>query len=181
MNIFDLEAGAKVVTYNRFADNRGWFSETWSTKWANELGFTKPFIQSNIVWTENKNTIRGLHAQSVPAEVAKFIQVIKGSILDVFVDARYDSETFGKWYSYELKDSIPQVLYIPRGFYHGYMSLTDDVIVQYQQDEYFTPDNEHGLLWNDAELAIDWRLDGAVPIVSEKDSAQKPWAIVRKF
>ena len=181
MNVHELDCGAKVITFNRYADSRGWFSESWSNKWLEEAGFTRPFIQANTVYTQSKNTIRGLHAQSAPAEVAKLVQVIKGSILDVFVDARADSPTFSKWYSYELHEHIPQLLYIPAGFYHGYMSLTDDVVAHYQQDEYFTPTSEHGLLWNDPTLNIDWQLGEAVPTISEKDSQQKLWQDATKF
>jgi dTDP-4-dehydrorhamnose 3,5-epimerase len=101
--------------------------------------------------------------------------------LDVFVDARQESPTFGQWFSYELNDDIPQILYIPRGFYHGYMTLTDDVIVHYQQDEFFTPECEQGLIWNDPTLQIDWQLGGAEPIVSIKDAQQPTWDQVHKF
>lgn len=181
MTIHTLECGAFVVTHNQFRDSRGWFSETWSDNWLPDLGIPKTFVQQNTVWTERKNTIRGLHAQQQPAEVAKFIRVIKGRILDVFVDARSESPTFGQWFSYELDESIPQILYVPRGFYHGYMTLTDDVIVHYQQDEFFTPDAEVGLRWNDPTLNIDWKLDGAIPIVSLKDDTQKTWAEAAKF
>ena len=181
MNIQKLEGGALVVSFNRFSDNRGWFSESWSDKWMDEMGITRPFVQSNTVWTERKNTIRGLHAQSAPHQVAKMLQVIKGRIQDVFVDARKDSDTFGKWFSVTLDESIPQVLYVPQGFYHGYMTLTDDVIVNYQQDEFFTPSSEQGLLWNDPTVNIDWMLGQAVPIVSTKDAEQKSWQEATKF
>ena len=181
MQIYRLESDAFVVTFNQFKDNRGWFSETWSDKWLPDLGIPSPFVQQNTVWTENKNTIRGLHAQSAPAEVAKFIRVIKGRILDVFVDARQQSPTFGKWFSYELNESTPQILYIPTGFYHGYMTLTDDVIVHYQQDAFFEPAYEQGLIWNDPTLQIDWQLNGAVPVVSTKDAQQQTWDQVHKF
>ena len=181
MNIQKIDGGAQVVSFNRFSDNRGWFSESWSDKWMTEMGLSRPFVQSNTVWTERKNTIRGLHAQSEPHQVAKMLQVIKGRILDVFVDARKDSNTFGKWFSVTLDESIPQVLYVPQGFYHGYMTLSDDVIVNYQQDEFFTPASEHGLLWSDSTIGIDWKLGQAVPIISPKDSAQKSWADATKF
>jgi len=181
MNIQKIDSGALVISFNRFSDNRGWFSESWSDKWMTEMGLSRPFVQSNTVWTERKNTIRGLHSQSEPHQVAKMLQVIKGRILDVFVDARKGSDTFGKWFSVTLDESIPQVLYIPQGFYHGYMTLSDDVIVHYQQDEFFTPASEHGLLWNDSTIGIDWKLGQAVPIISPKDSAQKSWADATKF
>lgn len=181
MNIHNLNCGAFVVTHNRFQDSRGAFSETWSDKWLPDLGVPRPFVQQNTVWTENKNTIRGLHAQSGDAEVAKFIRVIKGRILDVFVDARQESPTFGQWFSYELDESIPQILYIPTGFYHGYMTLSDNCIVHYQQDQFFTPEAEVGLRWDDETVSINWGLDGAVPTVSIKDAAQKSWADAHKF
>lgn len=181
MKIYKLECSAFVVTFNQYKDNRGWFSETWSDKWLPDLGIPKTFVQDNTVWTQSKNTIRGLHAQVAPAEVSKFIRVIKGKILDVFVDARQGSETFGKWFTYELSEDIPQILYIPSGFYHGYMTLTDDVIVHYKQDEFFTPEHEVGLRWDDPDVQIDWQLNGAVPIVSQKDQQQKSWQEVHKF
>ncbi len=181
MKIYRLECGAFVVTFNQFKDNRGWFSETWSDRWLPDMGIPTTFVQDNTVWTQNKNTIRGLHAQDANAEVAKFIRVIKGNILDVFVDARQGSETFGKWFTYELREDLPQILYVPRGFYHGYMTLTDDVIVHYKQDEFFKPEFEVGLRWDDPDLAIDWQLGNAVPIVSDKDQQQKSWQDAYKF
>lgn len=181
MKVYQLEAGAKVFTYDRYRDNRGWFSESWSDKWKEDAGIEKPFVQTNIVWTERKNTIRGLHSQMAPAEVSKYVQVIKGRILDVFVDAREGSDTFGKWWSYELTEEIPQILCIPKGFYHGYMTLEDNCIVHYQQDEFFTPSAECGLKWDDPTVNIDWGLGNAIPVVSEKDNNQKLWQHAVKF
>jgi dTDP-4-dehydrorhamnose 3,5-epimerase len=181
MKVYELEGGAKLVTFNRYPDNRGWFSESWSNKWMDDLKITRSFVQANTVWTERKNTIRGLHAQSEPHQVAKMLQVIKGSILDVFVDAREGSDTFGKWFSVPLDQDTPQVLYVPQGFYHGYMTTSDDTVVCYQQDEFFTPASEHGLLWNDSTLNINWQLGNAVPIVSAKDEQQKTWQDATKF
>jgi dTDP-4-dehydrorhamnose 3,5-epimerase len=184
MNTTELETGAKLIDFPRFKDNRGWFSESWSNKWQQETGIILPFVQSNTVWTEKAFTVRGLHAQGGTGAVAKMLQVIKGEIIDVFVDARSESPTFGKWEAVHLKEGQPQLIYVPRGFYHGYATLTDDVIVHYQQDNYFDGASEHGLRFDDQTVLIDWDrwgIDINNVIVSDKDRAQKSWANATKF
>ena len=184
MNITELETGAKLIDFKRFKDDRGWFSESWSNKWQQETGIILPFVQSNTVWTEKAFTVRGLHAQSGTGAVAKLLQVIKGEIVDVFVDARKESPTFGQYGSIHLTSEQLQLIYIPRGFYHGYVTLSDDVIVHYQQDNFFDSEKEHGLLWNDPTVAIDYDRYGVnlnEIIISEKDKIQRTWASATKF
>lgn len=184
MNITQLATGAKLIDFKRFADNRGWFSECWSEKWQEETGIILPFVQSNVVWTEKAFTVRGLHAQGGTGAVAKMLQVIKGEVLDVFVDARQESETFGQWEAVHLTEGQPQLIYVPRGFYHGYVTLTDNVIVHYQQDNFFDGANEHGLAFKDPTVHIDydrWGINLNDITISEKDKAQKSWAEATKF
>lgn len=184
MIITELETGAKLINFKRFADHRGWFSESWSNKWQTETGIVLPFVQSNTVWTEEAFTVRGLHAQGGSGAVAKMLQVIKGEIIDVFVDAREQSATFGKWEAVHLKETESQLIYVPRGFYHGYVTLTDDVIVHYQQDNFFDGANEHGLRFDDQTILIDydrWGIDINQVTVSDKDRNQKSWADATKF
>lgn len=180
MQIHNLN-DAKLITITSHLDSRGWFAESWSDKWMEELGITKPFVQANTVHSELQYTIRGLHAQTSPHQTAKLLQVISGAVMDVFVDARLGSSTFGQWNAIMLDEGNPRILYIPAGFYHGYITLTDNTVVHYQQDEYFTRESECGLLWNDPEINIDWNLNGAIPIVSAKDHAQPDWHNAIKF
>lgn len=184
MNITELATGAKLITFNRFKDNRGWFSECWSDKWQEETGIILPFVQSNLVWTEKAFTVRGLHAQGGTGAVAKMLQVVKGEIVDVFVDARQESETFGQYEAVHLTEREAKLIYVPRGFYHGYMTLTDDVVVHYQQDNFFDGATEHGLRWDDQTILIDWDRWGInlnQITISDKDQQQKSWQDATKF
>ena len=184
MDIQQLQTGAKLITYPRFRDNRGWFSECWSNNWQQETGIVLPFVQSNLVRTTKAFTIRGLHAQGGTGAVAKMLQVVKGEIVDIFVDARKESETFGQWEAVKLTEEQAQLIYVPRGFYHGYVTLSDDVIVHYQQDNFFDGANEHGLRFDDPDIHIDWDrwgVDLDKVTVSEKDRNQKSWADATKF
>jgi dTDP-4-dehydrorhamnose 3,5-epimerase len=181
MKIQHLIGGAKLLTFARHSDSRGWFAESWSNKWMEEYGISKPFVQSNTVYTELRNTIRGLHTQIPPFQTSKLLQVIRGAVLDVFVDARMDSSTYGKWGAVTLHENAAQLIYVPGGFYHGYMTLANDTIVHYQQDAYYAANADHGLLWNDPTIDIAWGLDTATPIVSAKDIAQPGWEHAIKF
>ena len=181
MQVYNLIGGAKLLTFARHTDSRGWFAESWSNKWMEEYGIAKPFVQSNTVRSELKHTIRGLHTQIPPHQTSKLLQVIRGAVLDVFVDARVDSATYGQWGSVTLSEDTAQLIYVPDGFYHGYMTLVDDTIVHYQQDEFYSSDSDHGLLWNDSTINIEWGLNGAIPIVSSKDTAQPTWNLAKKF
>ena len=181
MQIQRLIGGVKLLTFARHTDSRGWFAESWSNKWMEEYGITKPFVQSNTVYTELKHTIRGLHTQISPHQTSKLLQVIHGAVLDVFVDARADSATYGQWESVILYENTSQLIYVPDGFYHGYMTLVDNTIVHYQQDAYYSAESDYGLLWNDTTINVEWGLKGAIPIVSAKDITQPAWNHAKKF
>lgn len=161
-------------------DNRGYFSESWKSSWQ-IAGLDFTVAQTNICWTERQHTLRGMHAQYGSANVAKLVRVIKGEILDVFVDARQGSITYGDWTGVRLQQP-GQAVYVPRGYYHGYITLTDDVLVTYHQDNVYDPDLECGL--NFAENLEFWQQQGLDPEifqVSDKDIHQPFWMDCRKF
>ena len=141
--------------------------ETYSEKIFAENGIQTNWVQENQSLSEKINTIRGLHFQIPPFAQAKLVRAVQGEILDVFVDIRKSSPTYGKWDSLLLSAENCKAVYIPHGFAHGFCTLTENTIIQYKVDNYYAPDHEGGLLWNDPDLGIDWgNID---PVLSEKD------------
>lgn len=149
-------------------DPRGFFMETWRDEWYTTLGIKTPFIQDNYARSEEKGVLRGLHFQAPPCAQSKLIWVIRGAILDVVVDVRKNSLTYGKWYNAELSAANQVRLYVPQGFAHGYLTLQQGTEVQYKVDNYYSPAHEGGIFWNDPELAIPWDIQH--PILSQKDT-----------
>jgi len=150
-----------------FGDNRGFFLEFYSKKKFKEAGINTEFVQDNHSKSEKKGTLRGMHFQLNPHAQAKLLRVVKGSIYDVVVDLRKDSETFGKWEGFELTAENFQILFVPRGFAHGFMTLEDDTEVLYKADNFYQPEAEGGIAWNDPDLKINWPIEN--PILSERD------------
>ena len=167
-NLFDCY----ILEPNKFGDDRGYFSPYFIQKDLDELGFEK-VVQANRS-KSSKGVVRGLHFQENPKCQAKIVEVIKGSAIDVVVDIRKDSATYGKYTSVLLTEDNNRQLFVPRGFAHGFVSLEDDTIFQYLIDNDYAPELEGGILWNDPELGINWEeifdeygIDK--PILSEKD------------
>ena len=133
----------------------------------NAAGINRQWVQENHSRSEQKGIIRGLHFQLPPYAETKLVRCIRGAILDVFVDIRKGSLTFGKWDSIELSEENKKCILIPRGFAHGFCTLTDVSEVMYKVDNYYSKENERGLLWNDIEIGIEWPVDS--PILSAKD------------
>lgn len=158
-----------LVTPARHGDTRGYFSETFREREYAEAGITGPFVQDNQAFSQKSGVLRGLHFQVPPAAQAKLVACTQGVIFDVAVDIRPDSATFGKYVSAELSAKNGHQLYVPEGFAHGYLTLTDNCLVQYKVTAYYSPEDERGLAWNDPEIGIAWPLDGNQPTVSEKD------------
>jgi len=161
-----------ILEPDKFGDERGYFSPYFIQKNLDELGFER-VVQANRS-KSSKGVVRGLHFQEDPKCQAKIVEVIKGSAIDVVVDIRRDSETYGKYIAVKLTDSNNRQLFVPRGFAHGFISLEDDTIFQYLIDNDYAPDKEGGILWNDPDLGINWDemfkengIDN--PILSEKD------------
>lgn len=157
-----------LITPKRHGDARGWFSETWSRKSLADAGVEADFLQDNQAFNARKGTLRGLHFQTAPHPQAKLVRVLKGAIYDVAVDVRAGSPTFGRWVAAELTAERGEQLFVPRGFAHGYCTLTDDCELAYKVDGLYAPQTEGGVIWNDPDLAIAWPLEGD-PVLSDKD------------
>ena len=161
-----------IIEPNRFGDDRGYFSPYFIQKDFDELGFEK-VVQCNRSMS-SKGVVRGLHFQENPKCQAKIVEVIKGAAIDVVVDMREDSETYGKWTSVLLTPDNNRQLFVPRGFAHGFVSLEDDTIFQYLIDNDYAPELEGGILWNDPDIGINWEeifkeYNIDEPILSDKD------------
>ncbi len=158
--------GVCLVESSRHGDDRGWFVETWKASAFREAGLPADFRQDNLARSE-RGVIRGLHYQAAPHAQAKLVRVILGRILDVTVDLRLDSPTFGEWLSVELDDQTGAALLVPEGFAHGYQVLSDQAVVAYKAGAEYAPAAERTVLWHDPELCIDWR--DLPALVSAKD------------
>jgi dTDP-4-dehydrorhamnose 3,5-epimerase len=155
-----------LIKPKAFSDERGYFLEIYKESFFNEAGIKERFIQDNYSYSK-KNVIRGLHYQETPFSQAKLIKVLKGKVLDVAVDIRKDSTSFGKWISVTLSDDDNNMLYIPEGFAHGFVVLSDEAYFLYECTKEYSPLHEKGIRYDDPGLKIEW---GAVnPIVSKKD------------
>ncbi len=157
-----------LITPRRHGDARGWFCETWNRQALAEAGLTADFLQDNQAFNAKKGTVRGLHFQTAPHPQAKLVRALKGAIYDVAVDVRPGSATYARWVAAELTAEGGEQLFVPRGFAHGYCTLTDDCELLYKVDGLYAPQTEGGVIWNDPDLAIAWPLDGD-PVLSDKD------------
>ncbi|WP_411289116.1 dTDP-4-dehydrorhamnose 3,5-epimerase [Phenylobacterium sp.] len=157
-----------LITPRRHGDARGWFSETWSRKAMLEAGVDADFVQDNQAFSARRGTLRGLHFQMAPHAQAKLVRVLRGAIYDVAVDIRQGSPTFGRWVGAELTAERGEQIWVPRGFAHGYCTLSDDTELVYKVDALYAPQAEGGLIWNDPDLGIDWPVAGDV-VTSDKD------------
>jgi len=160
-------SGVYEITLKPIIDERGFFSRSYDINEFNSLGINRLWVQENHSATLKANTIRGLHFQLPPYSETKLIRCVRGAILDVYVDLRSNSKTFGVWETIELSAENLKMLYIPRGFAHGFCTLTDNSEVIYKVDNYYSKDYECGIIWNDIDLGIQWNCQN--PILSEKD------------
>lgn len=156
-----------VFTPRVFGDNRGWFMESWSKKSFEALGLSYEFVQDNHSFSAQKGTLRGLHFQMNPHAQAKLVRCARGAILDVAVDIRKGSESYGKWVAVELSAENKKQLLIPRGFAHGFLTLTDDAEILYKADQYYAPEADRSIVWNDPAIGIEWGI--VSPVLSRKD------------
>lgn len=160
--------GVVVIEPKVFGDHRGWFMETYSDAKLKELGLDFQPVQDNHSYTAEKGTIRGMHYQMSPKAQAKLVRCTRGSIYDVAVDIRKGSPTYGRYVGIVLSEENKRQLFVPKGFAHGFMTLTDDVEVQYKVDELYAPEYDRGFIWNDPAVGIKWPLDIS-PVLSAKD------------
>ena len=161
----------KLIRVRRFRDDRGWFSESYNARRFSEAGVTDTFVQDNHSFSAPRGTLRGLHFQLPPHAQAKLVRCVAGAIWDVAVDIRAGSPTRGRWVGAELTAEGGEQLYIPTGFAHGFVTLTADAQVAYKSSDFYAPESEGAIRWDDPDLAIDWPLPGGTPTLSEKDAA----------
>lgn len=150
-----------------FGDSRGWFMESWSQKKMEEKGLFYNFVQDSHSFSEKKGTLRGLHFQKGSSSQAKLVRCVRGAVLDVAVDLRKNSKTYKKWVGCILSEENKKQFLIPRGFAHGFLTLTDNVEFVYKADNYYDPQADRNIIWNDEEINVDWGIEN--PILSEKD------------
>lgn len=164
--------GLYIIEPEVFGDHRGWFLESWSERKFEELGLFYHFVQDNHSFSAEKGTLRGLHFQKGEASQAKLVRCLRGAVLDVAVDLRKDSKTFLKWASVELSEENKRMFLIPKGFAHGFLTLTENVEFAYKADGFYKKEAEGAIRFDDPELRIDWGLSEAAfkeVILSEKD------------
>ncbi len=160
--------GLFLISPKIYKDNRGYFFESFRQDEFEKNILKTTFVQDN----ESKSSygvLRGLHCQKPPYAQAKLIKVLKGKVQDIAVDIRKNSPSFGKYYSIELSDENHLQLFIPKGFAHGFVVLSTEAVFQYKCDNYYAPQTESAIIWNDPDLAIDWKIPEKDIILSEKD------------
>ncbi len=160
--------GVIILEPKVFGDHRGFFMESWSKREFEKMGLFYEFVQDNHSLSTVKGTLRGIHFQRGEKAQAKLVRCVRGSVLDVAVDLRPQSTTYKQWIAVELSEENKRQLLIPRGFGHGFMTLTDHVEFLYKADNYYAPNAEGSIRWNDPELAINWGIEE--PILSPKDA-----------
>lgn len=166
----------KLVTPPRFGDDRGFFSETYNAQRFKEAGIGADFVQDNHSLSAQKGTVRGLHFQAPPFAQAKLVRVLRGSIIDVAVDARKGSPTYGQWVSAELSAENGVQIYVPRGFLHGFATLEPDTEIAYKVDNYYSKECDGSVLWSDETLGIDWGVRPEEAMLSDKDKTAQSFA-----
>ena len=162
--------GVVIIEPDIFGDHRGFFMESWSQKKMEEAGLYYDFVQDNHSMSSVKGTLRGIHFQKGEYAQAKLVCCTVGRVLDVAVDLRKDSPTFGQWFSVELSEENKRQFYIPRGFAHGFSVLSNQAIFTYKCDNLYHPEADGGILLSDPDLAIDWQVPEQLRIISEKDT-----------
>ena len=170
--------GVLLLTPKLFTDNRGWFLESYNRAVFEAAGIVNPFVQDNHSRSQ-KNTLRGLHFQTTPGQ-AKLIRCTLGKIWDVAVDIRPESSTFGEHFGMELSFDNPNQLFIPIGFAHGFLVLSDWAEVQYKCSNIYNGATESGIQWDDLDLKVEWPLNTNTPLISERDKKNQSFSEFRK-
>lgn len=165
----------KLIRTRRFGDARGWFGESYNAARMREAGIADTFVQDNHSFSAPCGTLRGLHFQTPPHAQAKLVRCVAGAIFDVAVDCRHGSPTRGRWVAATLSAAGGEQLYVPIGFAHGFLTLTENAQVLYKASDFYAPQSEGAVLWDDPALGIAWPLDGVQPMLSDKDAAAPGW------
>lgn len=161
-------ADVLIMTPRRFGDARGWFSETWNAARMAEAGLDLPWVQDNHSFSAARGTLRGLHYQSPPRAQDKLVRCSRGAIRDVAVDIRTGSASYGRWVAVELTEENGRQMFVPKGFLHGFVTLTEGAEVQYKCTDIYSPEHDGAVRWDDPALGVDWGI--GAPVLSEKDA-----------
>ena len=173
MNVIETKIpGVLIIEPDVHGDHRGYFMETYSTKKYEAIGITTTFVQDNMSFSAQKGTLRGLHFQNAPMAQSKLVSCSRGTVIDVAVDIRKGSPTYKQWVAVELSAENKKQFFIPRGFAHGFLTLTDDVEFRYKVDNLYSKEHDRGIRYDDPTIGVDWGtlLNGIDPILSEKDT-----------
>ena len=162
---------AYIIELEKREDHRGFFARTWDKKEFEEHNLNSNLVQCNVSFSKKCGTLRGMHYQKNPFEESKVIRCTKGKIFDVIIDLRSSSSTFKKWFGVELTEENYKMLYVPEGFAHGFQTLEDNSEIIYQVSEFYTPNSELGIHWNDHAFNITWPIEEK--IITEKDNSWK--------
>jgi len=175
MNFIETKLdGAYVIDLEPIKDERGFFARAWCKREFEEQGLVTNFVQANISFNEKAGTLRGMHYQIAPHEEIKLIRCTRGAIYDVIIDLRPGSKTFKKWISVELSAENYRMVYIPKGFAHGFQTLCDASEMYYLHSEYYAPNASAGVRWDDPEFGIDWP-EIEQRVISNKDTNWPPY------
>jgi dTDP-4-dehydrorhamnose 3,5-epimerase len=162
--------GVLILTPRRFGDHRGFFAETWSRKTMEAAGLRIDFVQDNHSVSSQRGTLRGLHCQAPPHAQDKLVRCGRGRLLDIAVDIRRGSPSFGRWAAVELSVENGRQLLIPKGFLHGFLTLEPDTEIVYKCSDFYAPETDRSVRWDSPEIGIDWGPD-TTPVLSAKDAA----------
>ena len=161
--------GVKLIEPDVFKDQRGWFFESYSSWKMDQMGISVVFVQDNHSFSERKGVIRGLHYQNEPMAQSKLVRCTRGSVRDMAVDIRVGSPNYLKWVSVELSSANKTMIFIPKGFAHGFVTLEDNTEIQYKVDNFYSKEHDRSIRYDDPEIGVDWGLKE--PLVSDKDAA----------
>ena len=167
--------GAFIIEIEKLEDARGFFARAWCQKEFESHGLNPRFVQANISYSKMRGTLRGMHYQEAPYAEAKLVRCTRGAIYDVIIDLRQGSPSYGRWMGLQLTANNYRMLYVPEGFAHGFQTLEDDTEVFYQVSQFYSPQYERGVRYDDPSFAIKWPLE--VRVISEKDKSWPDFAL----
>ncbi|MEL7154274.1 MAG: dTDP-4-dehydrorhamnose 3,5-epimerase [Pseudomonadota bacterium] len=162
--------GVLLLEPRRFGDGRGWFTESWSARTMEAEGLAFDWVQDNHSHSVEAGTVRGLHYQAPPMAQTKLVRVARGAVLDVAVDVRKGSPTYRQWITEELSEENGRQLLVPKGFLHGFVTLTPGVDVLYKVDAFYSGEHDGGVRFDDPDLGVNWGIDASAAVLSEKDA-----------
>ena len=172
MKFYETELkGAYIIELEKFEDERGFFTRVWDKKIMQDQGLKSDLVQMSFSFSKKKGTLRGMHFQKEPFQEVKIVKCIQGKIFDVVIDLRVESRTYKKWFGVELSADKQKMIYVPEGFAHGFQTLEENTHVLYQMSNWFSPEHEKGIRWDDKDFNIKWPITDL--IISKKDLSHK--------